>query len=51
MKRNFLTGTKKVVTAFLAMIFLGILTGCRFYYKVQTINKITSKEMKKYYPN
>jgi len=48
MKNYFLTRTRKVVFTFLVLIFLGFLQGCMFYYKVQTVNKVTPQEIKKY---
>ncbi len=49
MKKYFFTRTKKPVAIFLALIFLGLLPGCRFYFKVQTVKKVSYKEIKKYY--
>ncbi len=44
----FLNRTAKIVAVFIALIFLGPLQGCMFYYKVQTVNKVTSEEIKTY---
>jgi hypothetical protein len=48
MKSFYSNRTNKVVSVFLALIFLGPFQGCRYYYKVQTVNKVTPQEIRKY---
>ena len=48
MKSYFLTGTYKAVSALMALIFLSPFQGCMFYYKVQTLNKVTPQEIMKF---
>jgi hypothetical protein len=47
MKKYFLSGTKKVISVFLAMIFLFFNQGC-YYYKVQNVKKDIPQEIRKY---
>jgi len=48
MKNYFRTGIYKVVSALMAVIFLSPFQGCMFYYKVQTLNKVTPQEIMKF---
>jgi hypothetical protein len=49
MKSYFLSRSNKAVSVFLASIFLIFYQGCQYYYKVQTVNKVTPREIKNYY--
>ena len=48
MKRNFLSGMGKVLSAIMALIFICLLHGCMYFYKVQKVNKVTPQEIRKY---
>jgi hypothetical protein len=48
MKRYLPNNINKVVSIIIAMIVLGALQGCMFYYKVQTVKPVTSKEIRQY---
>ncbi|MGA2823500.1 MAG: hypothetical protein ABSE72_08250 [Bacteroidales bacterium] len=39
---------RRIVATFLALLFLSLLQGCMYYYKVQTANKVTSQGFKVY---
>jgi hypothetical protein len=48
MNRNFLFRTAKTVTTFIALMFLCFPQGCMYYYKVQTVNKVSQQDFKMY---
>jgi hypothetical protein len=48
MKNLLIIKTTKAVIIFFMLIVLSFLQGCMFYYKVQTVNKITPQDIKKY---
>jgi hypothetical protein len=48
MKTHLLKFTRKFFSVFLAVIFLILIQGCMYYYKVQTANKVNSNGFKVY---
>lgn len=46
MKTTFLTRTKKVAPVLLMLLFLTIFQGCKYYYKVQTVTKVSAQNIK-----
>jgi hypothetical protein len=48
MKRYFLSKPKKVVSVFLLLTLLSFSQGCKYFYKIKTVNNVTPKEIVKY---
>jgi hypothetical protein len=48
MKKHLLTSMKNAGYTLLALIFLCSFQGCRYYYKVQTVNRVTPHDIKKF---
>ena len=48
MKQDFLPRVKKLMLTFLALISMTFFQGCKFYYQVQTENRITKQDIRRY---
>jgi hypothetical protein len=45
---QFLLSPGRLIAIFLLLLSMTLFQGCKFYYKVQTINKVTMQKIKKY---